>query len=851
MRRQSLLLILLMSFGVIYAQRISQIYNNVSLSEALLQLQSEQSNYAINFLYNELEDFRITASIKNKKLPDAIQQMIGFYPIRVTVKSSDREIYVECIHKTNRHLTGTIIDEQGQPVAYANIAILNPADSTLLSGGVSNESGYFAVPYEQEQILARISYVGYKTVWRICNQSEMGTIRMLSDTQTLKGVIVKGERPVYKSVSGGMSIAISGTVLSDMGTALDVLGQLPRIDVSGNGNINVYGCGSPVIYINNRLLRDLTELSRLKSSDIKYIDIITSPGAQYDRTVSSVIRIHTIKPQGEGFSFSTATNIRNNDEWGGNEDINVKYRTHGLEVFAEGYWRSSWMGEDNNVESKLQLPDSRIRIAQTADTYMRSKAHYEQIGFNYDINEQHSFGGSYTLSGVNINDAKVVSEQTIYRNDLFEGEVLQDAQIDRKRHPLHEANVYYIGKFGDLAIDFNGTWYHGKEQNYDQRIETSTELDNRNVSTESLQKNQMTALKIILSYPIWKGTFNIGSETTWTRTNGVYTNNEQQLLSSDTKIHESNVGGFAEYALTFGHFKLKAGLRYEHINSDYYSLGVKDEDASRTYHDWFPNASLFWENNKYNLQLNYSRRIYRPSYWMLRNFIQYDNRYTYEGGNPLLRPEMNHNIELSAIRSWLSLTARYTYSENTIAWFPELYKDSGFSLLRNYNFDHEHKLNISLVASPKFGFYQPTYLVGFQRLFFDSAQYGSELKGHKPSWTFDVKNTFIISSTCTAMLNLRYRTDYYNEFQHNKHYFQLDVRFNKTFFNKALTVNLYALDLLRTSKERWNIYGLGVNLSKDCYNYDRTFGMTLTYNFNATRSKYKGTGAGNDEKKRL
>ena len=176
-----------------YAQR-----NNVSLSDALLQLNNEQKEYVINFLYNELEDFRITTTIKNKKLPDAIQQMIGFYPVRMTVKPDDREIYVECIHKTDRHLTGTIVDEQGQPMAYANIAILNPADSTLLSGGVSNESGYFAIPYEQAKVLARISYVGYKTIYKICSQPEVGVIRMQVDNYTLKGVTVKGHVPQYQ-----------------------------------------------------------------------------------------------------------------------------------------------------------------------------------------------------------------------------------------------------------------------------------------------------------------------------------------------------------------------------------------------------------------------------------------------------------------------------------------------------------------------------------------------------------------------------------------------------------------------------------------------------------------------------
>ena len=138
-----------LSFSMVYSQRISHVYNDVSLSDALLQLQSEQSAYTINFLYNELEDFRITTTVNRRTLPDAIQQMIGFYPVRMTVKPDDREIYVECTHKTERHLTGTITDEHGNPVAYANIALLNPIDSVILSGGVSNEGGVFVIPYEQ------------------------------------------------------------------------------------------------------------------------------------------------------------------------------------------------------------------------------------------------------------------------------------------------------------------------------------------------------------------------------------------------------------------------------------------------------------------------------------------------------------------------------------------------------------------------------------------------------------------------------------------------------------------------------------------------------------------------------
>ena len=152
--RQLLIILCCLTGMSVSAQRLSHDFRNVSMSEALRYIQEHTTQYDIIFIYNDLEDFRVTADVRNKSVTDAIHQLIGFYPVRVN-KSGEREIYVECTHKTNRHLMGTIIDEQGHPVAYANIALLNPADSTLLSGGVSNESGYFAIPYEQPTVLVR------------------------------------------------------------------------------------------------------------------------------------------------------------------------------------------------------------------------------------------------------------------------------------------------------------------------------------------------------------------------------------------------------------------------------------------------------------------------------------------------------------------------------------------------------------------------------------------------------------------------------------------------------------------------------------------------------------------------
>ena len=123
-------LIALCCFIDVQAQKVTRNYDNISMSEALRDLNNLPSDYNISFMYNELEDFRVTTSVRCQTIPDALRQIIGFYPIRV-VKRGEYELYVECTHKTNLHLTGTIIDENRQPVPYANVYLLHPSDSTV------------------------------------------------------------------------------------------------------------------------------------------------------------------------------------------------------------------------------------------------------------------------------------------------------------------------------------------------------------------------------------------------------------------------------------------------------------------------------------------------------------------------------------------------------------------------------------------------------------------------------------------------------------------------------------------------------------------------------------------------
>ena len=391
MKKQIILIILalLLTISTQAQKRISCNYNNVSLSDALSQLAEKQTDYAIMFLYNELEDFRITTAVSCKSLPDAIQQMIGFYPIRMIVDKSnpeEKKIFVECTHKTDRNLKGTVVDEQGHPLVYANIALLNPVDSTLISGGVSNESGYFAIPYKQDKVIARISYVGYKTIYKICNKPEIGTIRMQVDNYALKGVIVKGERPLYLTKGNSIITNVAGTVLERLHTTNVV---------SPDGSMSVFGRGTPIYYINNHKVQNMQEITRLSPKDILNIELVRNPGAQYDAEVTAVIKITTHTKE-EGWTLQVKTDERLNDVLTSDESVDVGLKQGGLNVSAHLEYEDFHRHYSQPQITELVVDGDTYRYDKTQD-YSKShqKAPSWSASVDYEFNERHIAGASY------------------------------------------------------------------------------------------------------------------------------------------------------------------------------------------------------------------------------------------------------------------------------------------------------------------------------------------------------------------------------------------------------------------------------------------------------------------------
>ena len=175
-----------------YAQTVSHDFHDVSLSDALLTLDNDCDTITVNFIYNELEDFKVTTDIHNASIPEAVRQVCGYYPMRITQLNTD--IFVECTQKDSIRFIGQIVDSKRQPVRFATVVLLS-AERDTLNYGLTNADGYFVIPCPQRQAFVRVSHLTYNTYERFYKHDDVGPITLTEANVKLPSTDVTAEKP--------------------------------------------------------------------------------------------------------------------------------------------------------------------------------------------------------------------------------------------------------------------------------------------------------------------------------------------------------------------------------------------------------------------------------------------------------------------------------------------------------------------------------------------------------------------------------------------------------------------------------------------------------------------------------
>lgn len=440
------------------AVRAQHVFQGISLSDALIELDQSSRRYDISFVYDELEDFTVTKTVKRgRSLPDAVREVCGFYPVRVKVRG--RDILVECTNKERTKLTGHLIDSQGQPVAYANIMLFHPSDSSLLTGGVSNEAGDFVIPCAASPVFVRISCVGLKTIERLLPVAPVGTIRMLTENNYLRNVNISGHPPIISYQGGRLQYIVRQSRFTNGLSALELLNRVPMVSIVAR-QPSILGKGPARYMLNGRVMElgdDAMQqkLWSLRAEDIDRIEVISIPSGRYqDEHGGGFINIVTRSDQSLGWRGDIGVQAAHGDDWSERLNGSVNYASEKLD------WGADVSGSQTTSLEETQL-DYQHDFPQPGYDY----SHYSKRGRDRALKASSQFrftpwrplelGGMLSFQiGQSYNNLTDISQQYISKSE--EPQLAKNIHSLSSLQPRQPSHTFSLTAYCEWHLDDKG-----------------------------------------------------------------------------------------------------------------------------------------------------------------------------------------------------------------------------------------------------------------------------------------------------------------------------------------------------------------------------------------------------------
>lgn len=650
MRKHLFLGILLLIVCGVQAQHITRNYNKTSLPHVLTDIDNASQRYTINFIYNELEDFTVTVNLRNRTVPEAIREVLGFYPMRMTV--SDSLIFVECTQKVPTKVIGHIVDQHNQPVPFANVALLNPSDSSFINGGVTNNGGDFVIPCSQRKVLLRVSFIGFATYYKLINVGNIGTIRMKTEPYTLKSVTVKGMRRVIKNDVDRLQYLVNNDPFSKGMNGIEVMGRVPMLNVSDE-SVSIVGKGITHIILDGYILEMTADavkakLRSLKAEDIERIEVITIPPAKYKAEANAgYINIVMKRDQSKGWSGSISEEIQRQYRGRYFQDINLNYASRKFEL-STGLGMSLYK-VINNSYSVYDFKDGHQRSTRkrtispwssySADAIVKYHANKRlELGVMTSFYTNH-ISNNHTFVSINRDTTFTTAHAPAIWNNNISTTLYAEYKLDSLEKTL---NVNY-------------NFFNSNAPTQSENVSVT------NGMTESLRNKskanyKINALKLDFSLPFKHLYMETGSSFSAIRNktslmlenfaNGQWIYNTDE--SNEFLYKERTLAAYlsAKKLLT-EKLQLQAGLRYEHTWTESNQLTQRQINRSH-YGRFYPTLHLNWQlKDNQNLALAANWGIERPNFNDLNPFRIYTSTTDYMTGNPYLTAAYTRNVEIN------------------------------------------------------------------------------------------------------------------------------------------------------------------------------------------------------------
>ncbi len=632
---------------------------------------------------------------------------------------------------------GKVLDSHGETMPFVTISVL-AQDSTLLTGTITDEKGEYAIDVPTENLILQASYIGFQTV---CGGPDFV---LREEAEKLEEVEVKAKRPLIERQMDKLVLNVSQSPLAAGSNGNDILRRAPGVRIDKDGNITVNGKsveiwidGKPS-YLSGQQLKAM--LDGTDGNTIEKIEIISNPSAKYDASgQGGIINIKTKRNMMQGLNgmLSAAYGgmyFSDIGRWLSTEyaSLNLNYRSPKTYTFAQ--LTQVFAQQDVDFETCRSMPET----PSTPSLATYSKSGYD-IGFQYYmlkagndwyIDSANTIGFILQVPYMDMRQTANPDRNHAYSALGADTTFTTTATTTHYLAPQHTANLNYTHTFSEalereLTVNLDYNRYNNRSlnsqiTNYSKMYEGHTSLG---LDIDSRQVVDIYSAKIDFQTKFWQtGMIECGVKYALSSTDNRMTNDSiydgtHHELPSNFRYQEHVAAAYLSVGKQFGeHWSVKLGLRgeYTYSHGDWTSA---DSVTNKSYFDPFPTAYVGYTSSPLgklqqpvSLSLSYTRRIQRPSYYMLNPFVTYVDAYSYQLGNTELTPEFNNDVEINfSWTQYLNMTFNFAHTQDMFSSRVTVFPD-GMAEIKCANFGTctTHGVNVSLTELPLV----PKYVTG-------------------------------------------------------------------------------------------------------------------------------------------
>lgn len=599
-------------------------------------------------------------------------------------------------------VTGTLMENEQLPIEFVSVYVSSTSDaSNIIGGATTNEFGVFTIdniPFGTYEL--RAQYLGFQTLDKTItingatSKLNMGTLLMEPDATQLDGVQVTAQRKLVQKTPQGLIINAEATLSQQGGSAIDLLRNTPTIFVDAEGGISLRG-KTPLILLNGRN-SSLTNLENIPASSIARIEIITSPGAQYDASAENgVLNIILKKGEDKGTNGAFGLGYGYGSQWRANSSVQLNHNTGSFNI--AGSYDNRYANRNRNVNGdriNFLLPDNYLLTQRRKDD-RQERNHNLKLNLDKEF-EKGQLGFEWLAAFTDEDNFEALISSFDKQNGDFTSSNRRFSQ-ELRRASVNELALNYDYKFTDpattLTLGLASSFYKSKENT---NIDTQDRAaDASNVGDPYLQRTRfdengnITNVRADYAQKLGTGTFETGYKLILRSTDDDFAqenqiNNNFEFVPSQTGILNFKEQIHALYAQQKGPIgsgektvlEYEAGLRAEQTNNNG-KLVPQNDTFSNNYFSLFPSFGVTHRFSETSfLRFGYNRRINRPSLGQLNPFTDITDSLTQRSGNPNLKPEFVNALELNFNKDFntvgISTKVFYRSGKNSILAFTAL-----------------------------------------------------------------------------------------------------------------------------------------------------------------------------------